>query len=79
MGHQPPRGSDKLKAACTSMATLTPEQISQVAGGVSLSQVAGYTLVPGWWIRGQPAHWGLLDKPGLPVLPGGLPGLPGSH
>ncbi len=44
------RGSEKLKATCQTMASLTPEQIAQVAGGFSLS---GH-ISPYWLINGIP-------------------------
>lgn len=41
-------GSGKLKQRCATIASLTPEDINQVAGGYS-------SLLAGWWIRGVPA------------------------
>jgi hypothetical protein len=61
MDHQPTRGSDKLKAHCASIATLTPAQISQVAGGMSS------TLAPVWWIRGTPNPFGRFADAGGPA------------
>jgi hypothetical protein len=69
MDHQSTRGSDKLKAACTSVATLTPQQISQVAGGVSLTPI--------WWIRGTPHPFERLVDPGALTLPVDKLGMPG--
>lgn len=43
MSH-PLSGSEKLKEKCQSMASLTPEEITQVAGGFSFG---GFNLLPG--------------------------------
>lgn len=48
---QPMSGSAKLKERCQTMASLTPEEITQVAGGFSFG---GFNL-SSWWIRGVPA------------------------
>lgn len=47
---QPMSGSTKLKERCQTMASLTPEEITQVAGGFSFG---GFNL-SSWWIRGIP-------------------------
>lgn len=44
------RGSEKMKTRCQTMASLTPEEITQVAGGFSF----GGFYVPSWMIRGIP-------------------------
>ncbi len=44
------RGSEKMKATCQTMASLTPEQIAQVAGGFSWSG----SIAPYWLINGIP-------------------------
>ncbi|MBX3639103.1 MAG: hypothetical protein KF888_01135 [Nitrosomonas sp.] len=43
-------GSEKLKVKCQTIASLTPEEIAQVAGGASF----GGTIIPTWLIRGIP-------------------------
>ncbi|MBK7352300.1 MAG: hypothetical protein IPI97_10375 [Nitrosomonas sp.] len=60
MSH-PLSGSEKLKEKCQSMASLTPEEITQVAGGFSFG---GFNL-SSWWIRGIPAD---IYKSGLQQL-----------
>lgn len=47
-------GSEKLKAECQTMASLTPEEISQIAGGLSGFSVANFNTFPSWLIRGIP-------------------------
>lgn len=43
-------GSEKLKATCQTMANLSPEEISQIAGGAS-----GYgSFLDHWMIKGIP-------------------------
>jgi hypothetical protein len=44
------RGSEKLRVTCETMASLTAEDINQVAGGAD-------SLYATWWIRGTPAFW----------------------
>ena len=47
-------GSEKLKAECQTMASLTPEEISQIAGGLSGFSAANFNTFPSWLIRGIP-------------------------
>ena len=50
-------GSEKLKAECQTMASLTPEEISQIAGGLSSlssSSTVNFNTFPSWLIRGIP-------------------------
>ena len=47
-------GSEKLKAECQTMANLTPEEISQIAGGLSGLSAANFNTFPSWLIRGIP-------------------------
>ncbi|MBX9916377.1 MAG: hypothetical protein K2Y07_03940 [Nitrosomonas sp.] len=47
-------GSEKLKAECQTMASLTPEEISQIAGGLSGFSAVNFNTFPSWLIRGIP-------------------------
>ena len=47
-------GSEKLKAECQTMASLTPEEISQIAGGLSGFGAVNFNTFPSWLIRGIP-------------------------
>lgn len=47
-------GSEKLKAECQTMSSLTPEEISQIAGGLSGFSAANFNTFPSWLIRGIP-------------------------
>jgi hypothetical protein len=41
------RGSDKLKTSCSTLSTLTPEELEAVAGGYSLSNGFYYVFPRG--------------------------------
>lgn len=47
-------GSEKLKAECQTMASLTPEEISQIAGGLSGFGAVNFNTFPSWMIKGIP-------------------------
>ncbi|MER0214739.1 MAG: hypothetical protein DU481_00790 [Nitrosomonas sp.] len=47
-------GSEKMKAECQTMASLTPEEISQIAGGLSGFGAVNFNTFPSWLIRGIP-------------------------
>ncbi len=54
-------GSEKLKDKCQTIASLTPEEIAEVAGGLTLN-------LQGWWIRGIPADiFRQLTQPQVPA------------
>ena len=61
------RGSDKLRACCESLATLTPEEIHRVAGGgvsvqTTFAVSAANLRIPDWLIRGTPVDPGILQQ-----------------
>lgn len=47
-------GSEKLKAQCQTMTSLTPEEISQIAGGLYSVNSFNLSTIPSWLIRGIP-------------------------
>ena len=54
-------GSAKMKEKCQTIASLTPEEISAVAGGLSIS-------LQTWMIRGIPADiFRMAQQPQVPV------------